>query len=243
MAVSCARISWDRSRCQRARKTVAGSTPGYSVNSNSWIRNKNMEQAISAGHKGEGTVSGEFVTLEGERYYAIRNVDRMAPFFISVISSADHWLFVSSTGGLTAGRVSPETALFPYIPVDRVHESFPHTGPKTLLRVQADGNRQLWEPFNRECEAHFAVSRHLYKNMLGNKLCFEEVNHDLKLTFRYTWMTSDQFGFVRHCELVNNGKRHARIDVLDGLQNILPAGTPLLAQTNSSNLVDAYKWA
>ncbi len=201
-----------------------------------------MEQAVSAGHKAGGAVSGEFVTFAGERYYAIHNVDRMAPFFISVISSADHWLFVSSTGGLTAGRVSPETALFPYIPVDRVHESISHTGPKTLLRVQADGHQQLWEPFNREFEAHFSVSRHLYKNMLGNKLCFEEINHDLKLAFRYTWMTSDRFGFVRHCELGNMADRPVRVDVLDGLQNILPAGTPLLAQTNTSNLVDAYKW-
>ena len=201
-----------------------------------------MEQAINTGYRAGDSVSGEFVTFGAERYYAIRNVDRMAPFFISVISSADHWLFVSSTGGLTAGRVSPETALFPYIPVDRVHESFPHTGPKTVLRVRADGHRQLWEPFNREYETRFAVSRHLYKNMLGNKLSFEEVNHDLKLTFRYTWMTSDRFGFVRHCELRNTGSRAAQIDVLDGLQNILPAGTPRLAQTNASNLVDAYKW-
>jgi hypothetical protein len=201
-----------------------------------------MEQAIDTGYRAGDCVSGEFVTFSGERYYAIRNVDRMAPFFISVISSADHWLFVSSTGGLTAGRVSPETALFPYIPVDRVHESIPHTGPKTIVRVQADGQRQLWEPFNRECESGFKVSRHLYKNMLGNKLCFEEFNHDLKLAFRYTWMTSDRFGFVRHCELANTGNRPIRVEVLDGLQNILPAGTPRLAQTNTSNLVDAYKW-
>jgi len=190
-----------------------------------------MQRAISAGYRAGELVSGEFVTFGGERYYAIRNVDGMAPFFISVISSADHWLFVSSTGGLTAGRVSPETALFPYIPVDRVHESFSHTGPKTVLRISADGHPQLWEPFNRDCEARFDVSRNLYKNVLGNKLCFEEVNHDLQLTFRYTWMTSDRFGFVRHCELRNTGKRPVKVDVLDGLQNILPAGTPLLAQT------------
>jgi hypothetical protein len=201
-----------------------------------------MAHAASAAYKTGGDVSGEFVTFAGERYYVIRNVDRMAPFFISVISSGDHWLFVSSTGGLTAGRVSPETALFPYVPVDRIHESAPHTGPKTLLRVSADGVPQLWEPFNRECEASFSISRNLYKNALGNKLCFEEINHDLALAFRYTWMTSDRFGFVRRCELQNAGGRRVRVDVLDGLQNILPAGTRLLAQTNSSNLVDAYKW-
>ena len=33
-------------------------------------------------------VSGEFLTLAGERYYAIRNVDQMAPFFISLVMGA-----------------------------------------------------------------------------------------------------------------------------------------------------------
>ena len=66
-------------------------------------------------------VTGEFVDIGGERFYAIRNVDRMPPFLVSIVSSGDHWLFVSSTGGLTAGRVSPETPLFPYITVDKIH--------------------------------------------------------------------------------------------------------------------------
>ena len=79
---------------------------------------------------GPQAVAGEFVDVEGERCYVIRNVDRMPPFFVSVISNADHWLFVSSSGGLTAGRVSPDTALFPYLPVDRIHECQPHTGPQ-----------------------------------------------------------------------------------------------------------------
>ncbi len=84
-------------------------------------------------------VSGEFLTLGGERYYAIHNVDRMAPFFINVVSAGDHWLFVSSSGGLSAGRVSPETALFPYITVDKIHESNPHTGSCTLIRTALNG--------------------------------------------------------------------------------------------------------
>ena len=201
-----------------------------------------MEQAVSTDYGSAGAVTGEFVTREGERYFAIRNVDRMAPFFISVISSADHWLFVSSTGGLTAGRVSPETALFPYITVDKIHESTPHTGPKTLLHVSSEGSRHLWEPFGVESASPFRFSRNLYKNTLGNKLCFEEINHDLGLAFRYTWTTSDEFGFVRNCELENLGNRKVRMEVLDGLQNILPAGTPQQAQTVASNLVDAYKW-
>ena len=201
-----------------------------------------MEQLLKSVNKKDDAVSGEFMDIAGERYYAIRNVDKMEPFLISVISATDHWLFISSTGGLTAGRVSPETALFPYITVDKVHESTTHTGSKTILRVHMKGERFNWEPFNREQDGRFTVSRNLYKNRLGSKLCFEEINHDLKLAFRYTWATSDSYGFTRQCELQNLSNQRIDVDLVDGLQNILPAGTPRFAQTNTSNLVDAYKW-
>ncbi|MEM6730741.1 MAG: hypothetical protein AAF658_04255, partial [Myxococcota bacterium] len=187
----------------------------------------------------DSEVTGEFIEFEGERYYVIRGVDRMAPFFISVVSNVDHWLFVSSTGGLTAGRVSPETPLFPYVTDDKIHESSPHTGPMTIIRC-ADG--RCWEPFNRSHDFRYSVSRNLYKNTLGNKLCFEEVNHDLGLAYRATWLTSDRYGFVRRSTLENLSEASRGVEVLDGLQNILPAGTPSFTQTNSSNLVDAYKW-
>ncbi|MFT2090719.1 hypothetical protein [Paraglaciecola sp. 2405UD69-4] len=189
------------------------------------------------------TTSGEFIDMAGERYYAIRNLDKMKPFFISLVSDSDHWLFVSSTGGLTAGRVSPETALFPYAPVDRIHESYLNTGPKTLIKLGLSSNTYHWQPFNRDYNRQFKTVQNLYKNTVGDKLCFEEVNVDLKLVFRYTWKTSDEFGFCRDCELENLSDEPVKIELVDGLQNILPAGTPRLTQSVSSNLVDAYKWS
>ncbi len=192
--------------------------------------------------KATNRFQGDFLTLDGERYYAIRDVDAMPPFFVNVVSSADHWLFVSSTGGLTAGRVSPETSLFPYVAVDKVHESALHTGSKTLFRVNTGGKQHIWEPFNREHDGRFEISRNLYKSISGNKLCFEEINSDLLLSYRYTWMTSDRFGFCRKCELRNLGVQQRTVELLDGLQNILPACTPSATQANASNLVDAYKW-
>ena len=203
----------------------------------------------SAGRKEEppsvdydNNVQGEFLDFAGERYFAIHNVDQMAPFFVSVVSADDHWMFASSTGGLTAGRVSPENALFPYVTVDKLHDNANNTGPRTILRVGSGANAVYWEPFNREQRGRFQSSCNLYKNTLGNKLCFEETNHDLKLVFRYTWSTSPKYGFVRHAELLNLGAMTRKIEIVDGLQNLLPAGTPIFTQTNSSNLVDAYKW-
>ncbi len=201
-----------------------------------------MSTALKFSPVDAGAASGEFVDIGGERYYAIKNVDDIPPFFVSVVSSSDHWLFASSTGGLSAGRVSPDTALFPYITVDKIHESALQAGPRTLLRVATRGEEERWEPFNEQHDTLWNIDRHLYKNTLGNKLCFAEVNHDLELEFRYTWSTSDEFGFVRNVELRNLGGQARRVEILDGLQNVLPAGTPRFTQTNSSNLVDAYKW-
>ena len=195
------------------------------------------------GDQEKNDVHGEFIDMRGDRFYAIRNVHNMAPFFISVVSAHDHWLFLSSTGGITAGRVSPETALFPYETVDKLHLSINDTGPRTIVRVNAAGGQKIWEPFNTQHLHRYAIRRNVYKNTLGNKLCFEEVNDELGLAFRYTWSTSEDFGFIRDCELENTGADELQVDVLDGLQNVLPAGTPRFTQTNSSNLVNAYKWA
>ena len=187
-------------------------------------------------------VSGSMTMLAGERVYAIRNVDQLPPFFISLVSAYDHWMFIASNGGLTAGRVSPDIALFPYVTVDKIYDSVPHTGSKTILRVNADRLTQLWEPFNREHDARYRIQRNLYKNWQGNKLTFEEINLDLELIFRYSWASSEDYGFIRRSELENTSASARDIDFVDGLQNLLPAGTPRFTQANSSYLVDAYKW-
>ncbi|MBT8121394.1 MAG: hypothetical protein KJO10_02570, partial [Gammaproteobacteria bacterium] len=131
----------------------------------------------------------------------------------------------------------------PYVTVDKIHESTPHTGSKTLISTIVDGHRHEWEPFNKEHDGHFSTSNNLYKNILGNKICFEVINHDLELAFRYCWVTSGIYGFARQCELENLGQRALSVELVDGLLNILPAGTPRFAQTNVSTLVDAYKWS
>jgi len=187
-------------------------------------------------------VNGEFIDMHGERYYVIHNAEKLPPFFISVVSDSDHWLFIASNGGLTAGRVSPETALFPYLPVDRIYESNSHTGSKTLLKITKAKQTYSWEPYNKDFNHQYRISQNLYKNTLGDKICFEEINHDLQLAFRYSWNTSDEYGFCRQCELHNLADESVSVKMIDGLQNILPAGTPRLTQSSSSNLIDAYKW-
>ena len=188
----------------------------------------------------DAEATGEFVTRHGCRFYVIRQVDRMAPFFMTVVSPGDHWMFIGSNGGLTTGRQNSQSALFPYYTVDKVMDGAPYTGPLTRMLVEHNGRRQLWAPFAAAYQGVYAVERNLYKSVTCDTVIFEEVNCDLGLTFSYTWSFSDRFGLVRSCHLSNQGEA-TRVNLLDGVQNLLPHGVGPDGQNLFSNLQDAYK--
>lgn len=181
------------------------------------------------------------VEIGGEPYFKISNSDAMRPFFMSIVSNSDHWMFIASNGGLSAGRRNAEYALFPYYTDDKITESADITGSKTILCIHKNKRTQIWEPFSDRSEGRYLVRRNLYKNIYGNKLLFEEVNLDLEISFRYQWCNSERFGFIKQSTITNLSSQRLVIEVLDGMQNIMPYGVPSDLQMRSSNLVDAYK--
>lgn len=184
---------------------------------------------------------GRFVTMQGEKFYLIENFDAMQPFFISLASDTDLWMYLSSTGGLTCGRKSPDQALFPYYTDDKITENFLHTGPKTILKITRDEKTQLWEPFTDRYEGIYKIQRNIAKSVTGNKILFEEINETLGVSFSYLWCSADKYGWIREASLRNDNFGAVEIEFLDGLQNILPAGTNRLTQNTYSTLVDGYK--
>jgi len=186
-------------------------------------------------------VNGKYLTLLGELYYCIENYDQMPPFFMSVVSNTDHWMFISSTGGLTAGRINAEMALFPYETDDKITESSQSTGPLSIFLVTRGGVTSIWEPFSDRYTGLYKLERKIYKNVSGNKLIFEESNIDLGLTCRRSWRTSDRFGFILTTWLHNQISDSVHIRLLSGVQNILPFGVTTVLQSTFSNLLNAYK--
>ncbi|TFC69881.1 hypothetical protein [Cryobacterium sp. TMT2-4] len=201
----------------------------------------------------EGTVRGGPVDLDGRRFYRIEAYDQMPPFFMTLVGASNVWLFISSTGGLTAGRVDADRALFPYYTDDKVTESGGRTGGLSVLLVRRpDGTGIHWQPFAEVRPGDQAVQRTLYKDALGTTLVFEETRPDLGLRLRVTWQTSARFGVVRSCALTSltdqklTGEQLGEtldVDLLDGLVNILPAGALKKTQNELSVLLDAYKRA
>jgi hypothetical protein len=197
---------------------------------------------MSRGNRATATPTGGFTSVDGEEFYRISEYDLMPPFLMSIASDTDLWMFVSSRGGLTAGRIDADGSLFPYETVDRLHDVHHHTGPVTLIRTRTGkGGEALWKPFTGQSRESFRIERNLYKNTIGNRLLFEEINHDLGLEFRYRWSGCDEYGLVRTATLTNRGRGAVSVVLLDGLRNILPYGAPLALYQQSSSLVDAYK--
>lgn len=181
------------------------------------------------------------VEIDGEQFYKISDVDELRPFFMSIVSDSNHWMFISSNGGLTAGRKDAEHALFPYYTDDKITELAEFTGSKSIFQVYKNNNVIVWEPFSMRGDAGIGVSRNLYKNEFGNKIIFEEINASLELGFQYQWNFSNEFGFVKKSRLVNYSSALQKIVLLDGLQNIVPYGVGSELQNRVSNLTDAYK--
>ena len=97
--------------------------------------NKNIFLGQNRAFFEESEVKGEMVSKNGEDFYKISNVDCMRPFFMSLVSDSNHWMFISSNGGLTAGRKDADRALFPYYTDDKIKESAGITSSKTILQV------------------------------------------------------------------------------------------------------------
>jgi len=186
-------------------------------------------------------VIGEHVTLLGDTFYKIQNFDSIEPFFMSIVSGSDHWLFIASNGGLSAGRVSAEQSLFPYYTVDKLIDNSENTGNKSILLVTRDHKTSLWEPFSERQLGIYEIEKNIYKNVIGSVVIFEEINFTLGLVYRYAWRTSDTFGFVKTTWVSNITESPCRIEIVDGLQNILPANIAAVTQNAFSSLLDAYK--
>ena len=156
-------------------------------------------------------VTGGLSISEGVEYYRIDGTEEMEPFLMTVVSESDLWMFISSSGALTAGRRDADHALFPYETDDRLHRAAGLAGPVTIIARTVDGVRLCWQPFGRERTA--GCTRSIAKSVLGDRLVFEERHEQWQLVFRATWAPSSIHGWVRTVELIDDGARPVELPV------------------------------
>ncbi|MEZ4911911.1 MAG: hypothetical protein R2774_13740 [Saprospiraceae bacterium] len=180
------------------------------------------------------------VKIGDESYLLIENIDDIRPFFMSIVSDSDVWLFVTSNGGITSGRMNAQHALFPYYTDDKLIENADKIGSKTIIKINNEHSSTIWQPFDKKIGTNVS-QRNLYKSTLGNSIIFEEIRSDLGLSFQYHFKVSQEDGLIKYSKISNLTNNKVNLDVIDGLANILPADVPSDLQNKASNLIDAYR--
>ena len=97
--------------------------------------NKKEQQETTQMKSDFNVITGEYLRVDGEKYFRIANSHLMDDFFMSLVGASDHWMFVSSNGALTTGRRNPDTALFPYAADDQISAARAKAGSLTLVPV------------------------------------------------------------------------------------------------------------
>ncbi|MBK9475550.1 MAG: hypothetical protein IPL94_04720 [Tetrasphaera sp.] len=185
------------------------------------------------------------VVIDGDRCHVIDDVDAIAPFMVSLTSVSDVWAFLTSNGGITAGRRSSDHAIFPYFTEDLVRDASQTTGSATVITgTDAAGQPVTWEPFGPTHPNLPRVHRAMMKTDLGDVVHLQETHDALGLTFRVTWRVSPRFGLVRTATLEHAAPGHATpsaLKVVDGILHVLPPGVTARTQRELGQLLDAYK--
>lgn len=187
-----------------------------------------------------GLMQGRFIDDDGERWYCIDEFDQAPPFFIALTSDSDVWAFVSTAGSLAAGRRDAEGAFLPYETVDRIHQRWEHTGPRTWVRIHGVRGVELWQPFAPRFGG--GGPRSVWKNLAGTRLRLREDHPAAGLRFEHEWSSAAGLGLVRSVRLSSLSGQPVQVEVLDGVLNLLPPGVGVAQSTSMSCLSDAYKW-
>lgn len=176
------------------------------------------------------------ILLDGFEHYLVPRIDRMDPFLVAVVSPGDHWMYASSAGGLAAGRVDAEGSLFPYRTDDLLHRVHGFSGGFTAVRTDAE----VWEPFTGRATAD--IERHLARAVAGDRLVIEEIHRRLGLRATVRWTFSEPSGIVRRTsiERLDGGDGTRRLQVLDGLRELIAGEASVGVMQSMSCLVHAY---
>ena len=97
-----------------------------------------------------------------DKLYKISNFKNIDPFLMSITSADNHWMYLSSTGCLSAGRQKAEYALFPYVTDDLLHKNSHFTGPVTCISVEMQNKKYSWQPFSDQMDT-YKKDQNLYK--------------------------------------------------------------------------------
>ncbi len=171
-----------------------------------------------------------YYSLDDDNRFVIDQYNDLAPFasFLPGIAGTlgrPAWVFYVNRGQAVAsfGVRNKDGAFLEFFPADKAYQLTPSRGFRTFLKI-ADGDRILsHEPFQRGAKPE--VKQRLY--VTPHEVGVEEINPQLGFCIRadmFTLPEASVAGLLRRVEIVNTSGQTKKIEIVDGLPQVLPFG-------------------
>jgi len=171
-----------------------------------------------------------YYALDGDNRFIIDQYNDLSPFasFLPGIAGTlgrPAWAFYVNRGQAVAsfGVRNKDGAFLEFFPADKAYQLTPSRGFRTFLKI-ADGDQILThEPFQRGVEPE--VKQRLY--VTPHEVGVEEINPPLGFSIRadiFTLPEAPVAGLLRRVEIVNTSRQARKIEIVDGLPQVLPFG-------------------
>ncbi len=168
--------------------------------------------------------------LDADNRFVIEQYNDLAPFasFLPGIAGTmgrPAWVFYVNRGqGIASfGVRNKDGAFLEFFPADKAYQLTPSRGFRTFLKI-TDGDRILnYEPFQRGAGPE--VRQRLY--VTPHEVGVEEINSQLGFSIRADMFTLPEAavaGLVRRVEIVNTSGQAKKVEIVDGLPQVLPYG-------------------
>ncbi|MGZ4978760.1 MAG: hypothetical protein ACXV8O_16570 [Methylobacter sp.] len=170
-----------------------------------------------------------YYALDDDRF-VIDQYNDLAPFAsflpgIAGTSGRPAWAFYVNRGQAVAsfGVRNKDGAFLEFFPADKAYQLTPSRGFRTFLKI-TDGDRILaHEPFQRGAGPE--VKQRLY--VTPHEVGVEEINQQLGFSIRadmFTLPEAPVAGLLRRVTITNTSGQPKKIEIVDGLPQVLPFG-------------------
>ena len=171
-----------------------------------------------------------YYTLDGNNRFVIDQYNDLAPFasFLPGIAGTlgrPAWAFYVNRGQAIAsfGVRNKDGAFLEFFPADKAYQLTPSRGFRTFLKI-TDGDQILThEPFQRGAGPE--VKQRLY--VTPHEVGVEEINPQSGFSIRadmFTLPEAPVAGLLRRVTIVNTSGQARKIEIVDGLPQVLPFG-------------------
>lgn len=187
--------------------------------------------------------------LDANAEFVIENYNFAKPFanFFPGIAGKygiPMWVFYVNRGQAISsfGTRDKDHAILEFFPANKAWQLTPSQGFRTFIKAVSRKNTDFYEPFHNDlANLRFETSNRMRISSYGLKLEEDNLSLGLQIKVEYFNIPQDSYaGLVRIVSVKNTSKAVKKIQVLDGLPQIIPFGTSNLFLKKLGRTIEAW---